>query len=55
MFVSLSATIVSSVWAWAIGKRGSPSNSPKVHVDCVKHGVTDDLMMAKLAAEHWQM
>ena len=32
----------------------SPCKSPKEHVDFAKHGVTEDLMIARFAAVHWQ-
>ena len=32
----------------------SLSKSPKEHVDFAKHGVTEDLMIARFAAVHWQ-
>ena len=28
--------------------------SPKEHVDFAKHGVTEDLIVARFDAEHWQ-
>ena len=31
----------------------SPCNSPKEQVDFAKHGVTEDLMVARFAAVHW--
>lgn len=54
MFVFLSANIISIDCGYA-GRIGCLlSRSPKEQVDCAKHAVTEDLMVAACAAVHWQ-
>ena len=54
MFVLLLSNIVRGGRGQAYSIGSSLCKSPKVHVDCAKHGVTEDLMVARLAGVHWQ-